>query len=87
MSDERIKSGLGMGSVGASKPVDDNWKHRSQRMGCNTCMWYVPKLPTTPTPTLIGRCRRYAPSHVSIGWPVVFPGDWCGEHKLDEEKT
>jgi hypothetical protein len=20
------------------------------------------------------------------GWPVMFPGDWCGDHKLDEEK-
>jgi len=32
----------------------------------------------------IGRCRRHAPT--MTGWPVVFNTDWCGDHKLDEEK-
>jgi hypothetical protein len=33
---------------------------------------------------LIGRCRANAPT--MKGWPVVFSDDWCGFHKLDEEK-
>jgi len=56
----------------------DNWKHRSKNMLCNTCMWYVPKTDK------IGRCRKNAPS--ISGWPVMRPTDFCGEHKLDEEK-
>jgi hypothetical protein len=32
----------------------------------------------------LGRCRRHAPT--MGGWPVVFVNDWCGDHKLDEEK-
>lgn len=32
----------------------------------------------------LGRCRRHAPT--MSGYPVVFPSDWCGEHKLDETK-
>jgi hypothetical protein len=27
-----------------------------------------------------GRCRKHAPT--LQGWPVVFPTDWCGDHKL-----
>lgn len=27
-----------------------------------------------------GRCRRHAPT--MGGYPVVFPDDWCGDHKL-----
>ena len=34
-------------------------------------------------PTL-GRCRRYAPT--MNGWPAVFSTDWCGNHKMDENK-
>lgn len=33
---------------------------------------------------VIGRCRKHAPT--MDGFPVVFPGDWCGDHKFDEEK-
>jgi len=57
----------------------DPWKHRTQRMRCSSCMWFVPKEETT-----IGRCRRHAP--VMSGYPVVFYTDWCGDHKLDETK-
>jgi hypothetical protein len=32
----------------------------------------------------LGRCRRHAPT--MSGWPAVFVNDWCGDHKLDEEK-
>ena len=59
------------------KAIDDNWRHRSAKMKCRTCMWYAPKQGT------IGRCRRHAPT--MSGWPVMFETDWCGDHKLNEE--
>ena len=73
----------------------DPWKHRSAEMKCRTCMYYVKKesTPLTPNVTLgdngieqieVGRCRRNAPT--MKGYPVVYPTDWCGEHKLDETK-
>jgi len=64
----------------------DPWKHRSQEMMCSTCMWYVPKEPAEDGEIVkaIGRCRRHAPC--MSGYPVVFPTDWCGDHKLDESK-
>jgi len=71
--------------------MTDNWIHRSKGMLCKTCMYYVPKKTTdlTTDPLLLkapnlGRCRRRAPT--MAGWPVMFPTDWCGEHKLDENK-
>jgi len=76
------------GKYSLDPPKEDNWIHRSQGMRCNTCMYYVPK-PTeqydTNQSTLVGRCRRYAPS--LSGFPVVYVDDWCGDHKLDEEKA
>jgi len=57
----------------------DPWKHRSTGMTCITCMWHVPKGETP-----IGRCRRHAPT--MSGYPAVFEKDWCGDHKLDENK-
>jgi hypothetical protein len=54
-------------------------------------MWFVPKITIlpgtidTPNPVYnIGRCRRHAPS--MGGYPVVFVNDWCGDHRLDENK-
>ena len=41
-------------------------------------MWYAPK----GDEAVVGRCRRHAPS--MNGYPVVFPTDWCGDHKLNE---
>lgn len=68
----------------APEPVrapEDNWKHRSAGMLCRTCIFYVPKMVT------LGRCRRHAPSYnAGQGWPPVFETDWCGDHKLDENK-
>ena len=58
--------------------MEDNWIHRSEKMRCATCMYFVPKT------ALIGRCRRHAPT--MAGWPANFPTDWCGDHKLDENK-
>lgn len=56
----------------------DAWVHRQVGMQCSTCMWFVPK-------GVLGRCRKHAPT--MGGYPVVTPGDWCGDHKLDETKV
>ena len=77
--------------------MSDPWKHRSQGMRCKTCMWFVPKAPDTTAPTTanpmdairpltfdLGRCRRHAPT--MGGFPTVFVNDWCGDHRLDENK-
>ena len=61
--------------------MNDPWKHRSDGMKCKTCMWFVPK---GADPYDLGRCRRHAPT--MNGYPVVFVNDWCGDHKLDENK-
>lgn len=57
---------------------EDPWRGRSEGMVCATCMYYVPKN------LELGRCRRHAPT--MAGYPVVFPRDWCGDHKLNEER-
>jgi len=65
--------------------VADNWKHRSAKMSCRTCMWFVSKAPADPmAETSIGRCRKHAPT--LNGWPTMFESDFCGDHKLDENK-
>ena len=67
--------------------TQDPWKHRSEGMCCKTCMWNITKTSANPNvaPTTIGRCRRRAPT--MNGYPVVFVNDWCGDHKLDENKV
>jgi len=67
-------------SVPAPGPLDppDPWVGRSVGMRCSSCIWFVKK------GELLGRCRRRCPTH--NGYPVVFPSDWCGDHKLDENK-
>lgn len=66
----------------------DPWEHRSQGMKCKTCMWFVPKLQgdgiRENSVYHLGRCRRHAPT--MNGFPAVFVNDWCGDHKLDENK-
>ena len=66
---------------------NDPWKHRSSKMVCMTCIWFVLKEKSVDSngTVPIGRCRRHAPS--MEGYPVVFGEDWCGDHKLDENKT
>lgn len=77
--------------------MTDNWKHRSAGMRCATCMWFVPKTPSVQAgdgdgPRCdemdrgreLGRCRRHSPT--LQGWPALFEDDWCGDHKLDEER-
>lgn len=71
----------------ASDTNPDPWKHRSKGMSCSTCMWYVVKVASTGAGEgrTLGRCRRHAPT--MNGYPVVFDADWCGDHKLDENKS
>jgi hypothetical protein len=50
-------------------------------------MFFVEKAPAVVPPDLpnpFGRCRRHAPT--LNGYPAVFDHDWCGDHKLDENK-
>jgi len=68
--------------------MTDPWAHRAKGMRCATCMWFVVKVsnatdgvPANP----LGRCRRHAPT--MTGYPAVFANDWCGDHKLDENKA
>jgi len=72
----------------------DPWRHRSAGMTCASCMWNVAKTTARPVSQsdplgepqgVLGRCRRHAPT--MNGYPVVFSVDWCGDHKLDENKT
>lgn len=75
---------------------NDPWMHRSDNMKCKTCMWFNPKTVSSNRKEEIGfvgmegelydlgRCRRHAPS--MNGYPVVFVNDWCGDHKIDENK-
>ena len=59
---------------------NDPWIHRASNMRCQSCMWFVIKSPSTE----LGRCRKHAPT--MNGFPAVFINDWCGDHKLDENK-
>jgi len=63
---------------------EDPWKHRSTGMKCGSCMWCVEKEVKEGT-RRVGRCRRHAPT--MNGYPVIFMDDWCGDHKLDENKA
>jgi len=67
----------------------DPWKHRSVGMACDTCMWFAIKLARSGAASAetghVGRCRRHAPT--MNGYPVVFEKDWCGDHKLDENRV
>jgi hypothetical protein len=52
-------------------------------------MWFAPKFGNAPVKPdhhkIIGRCRKHAPT--MGGYPVVYTNDWCGDHKLDENKV
>lgn len=65
-------------------PEADPWKHRSEGMRCKTCIWFAPKQPNDKPAFDLGRCRRHAPT--MGGYPVVFVNDWCGDHRIDENK-
>ena len=72
-----------IGEAKQAAPLDP-WQHRAQGMRCRTCMWFVEKTnASVRVPGKeVGRCRRHAPT--MNGYPVVFSGDWCGDHKLNE---
>lgn len=72
------------GDVPCNPAPSDPWKHRSSGMKCDTCMWFVGKPPDHGVGTL-GRCRRHAPT--MNGYPAVTTTDWCGDHKLCENKV
>lgn len=61
----------------------NNWSR-----SCKTCKFYVEKIPTNTEKnyTIVGRCRRNAPS-AGEGYPAVFPDDWCGQYRIDENKV
>lgn len=61
----------------------DPWVNRGQGMRCKTCLSFCPKVNKSGI-TDIGRCRKHAPT--MGGFPVVFVNDWCGDHRLDEDK-
>lgn len=66
---------------------EDNWSNRKEDMVCFTCVFYVPKEIKKHKKTCIselGRCRASQPT--MKGFPAVFENDWCGNHKLDENK-
>uniref|UniRef100_A0A6M3J9Z7 Uncharacterized protein n=1 Tax=viral metagenome TaxID=1070528 RepID=A0A6M3J9Z7_9ZZZZ len=74
--------------------VGGPWKRRAVGMKCRTCMWFAPRAVMKTRSEgasefaaegLVGRCRRHAPA--LGGYPAVFSSDWCGDHKLDEEKS
>lgn len=65
-------------------PPRDPWAGRIQGLHCETCIWYVRKAAAGDN-IEVGRCRRHAPT--MAGYPVVFPSDWCGDHRLDETKA
>jgi hypothetical protein len=71
-----------------AKQSADPWVHRSSGMKCRTCIWFVGKEPQALTVTVksheVGRCRRHAPT--MGGYPVVYMTDWCGDHRIDENK-
>jgi hypothetical protein len=55
----------------------DKWDRKTD-FGCNSCMFYVPKI-EHGSGKGEGRCRFNAPT--MKGYPVVFSVDWCGQHK------
>ena len=63
----------------------DPWAQRNKGMKCMTCVWFVPKELATLGTGKVGRCRRHAPT--MNGYPVVYLTDWCGDHRVDENKV
>ena len=66
----------------------DNWQHRSHNIRCASCMWFLlkPKSGVHKNQIIaIGRCKKHSPT--LNGFPVVMTTDWCGDHKIDEDKS
>lgn len=76
--DERLaKEAASADPVSQGSGPRNPWAHRSAVMRCTSCIWFAAKTQA------LGRCRRRSPT--MNGYPVVFPHDWCGDHKLNEE--
>jgi len=67
--------------AGGAPVPDDDWWPRGEPIMPGPV---PPKPPEPDSGNALGRCRRHAPK--LKGWPVVFATDWCGDHKLDENK-
>lgn len=52
----------------------DQWSEQATFI-CVCCLHFVEKEGQE-----VGRCRRHAPT--MSGFPIVYPTDWCGDHKL-----
>jgi len=66
----------------------DPWAVRQTNMKCRTCIWFVAKEQIGAIKhdaPVVGRCRRHAPT--IGGYPVVYQIDWCGDHRVDENKV
>lgn len=83
---ERTKEFYSQQPMQEAKQIADPWVHRSKGMRCDSCIWFVPKERTVSLGnSSVGRCRRHAPT--MNGYPVVFINDWCGDHRIDENKV
>ena len=70
----------------AGAGMTDPWAMRTKGMKCMTCIWFVPKERAVSLGhSNVGRCRRHAPT--MNGYPVVYMTDWCGDHRIDENKV
>ncbi len=71
---------------GGFTPVDKSFEETAVEASIHgTAIRKVSDNAETPTPQpQLGRCRRRAPT--MNGYPAVFENDWCGDHKLDENK-
>jgi hypothetical protein len=68
-----------------SEFVSDPWAGRSEGMRCKTCISFVPKGNVVDEAKgAFGRCRAHAPT--MRGFVPVWGMDWCGEHRIDENK-
>ncbi len=71
----------------SEKVMCDPWAGRAKGMVCETCISFCPKGENPlihKDKGMFGRCRAHAPT--MRGFPVVWGTDWCGDHKLDENK-
>ena len=89
---EENYAGQKNGAIEGGRPgllKQDPWANRNDGMKCSSCIWFVPKFISAPVVRqdhkVVGRCRRHAPS--MSGYPVVYQDDWCGDHRVDENKV
>jgi hypothetical protein len=65
--------------------MQDPWEGRNAGMRCKSCVFFCPKGTfANEAKGAFGRCRRNAPT--LKGFVPVWGMDWCGEHRLDENK-